>query len=143
MSSTDSSMLSASTMIARNFYQAVIRPNCSEKEIIWVLWGCIIVNCCIATTLAIVYRSIYDLFVLCGDFMFVIVFGQLTLVLFFPQANTYGSISSFVVSLVLRLLCGDKAMNIDPVISFGKMYGEPGSCPDDALNPELACVHQT
>ena len=71
--------------------------------------------------------------------MFVIVFGQLTLVLFFPQANTYGSISSFVVALVLRLLCGDKAMNIDPVISFGKIYGEPGSCPDDALNPELAC----
>merc|ERR1719189_2500811 len=34
MSSTDSSMLSASTMIARNFYQKVIRPNCSEKEII-------------------------------------------------------------------------------------------------------------
>ena len=71
--------------------------------------------------------------------MFVIVFGQLTLVLFFPQANTYGSISSFVVALVLRLLCGDKAMNIDPVISFGKIYGEPGSCPDEALNPELAC----
>ena len=61
MSSTDSSMLSASTMIARNFYQIVFRPKASDKEIIWVLWGCIIVNCCIATTLAIVYRSIYDL----------------------------------------------------------------------------------
>ena len=61
MSSTDSSMLSASTMIARNFYQIVFRPKASDKEIIWVLWGCIIVNCCIATSLAIVYRSIYDL----------------------------------------------------------------------------------
>ena len=61
MSSTDSSMLSASTMIARNFYQIVIRPQAKDKEIIWVLWGCIIVNCVIATTLAIVYRSIYDL----------------------------------------------------------------------------------
>ena len=61
MSSTDSSMLSASTMIARNFYQVVFRPKASDKEIIWVLWVCIIVNCCIATSLAIVYRSIYDL----------------------------------------------------------------------------------
>merc|ERR1712227_861280 len=52
MSSTDSSMLSASTMIARNFYQEVIRA----------LWVCIIINCVIATSLAITYRSIYDLF---------------------------------------------------------------------------------
>ena len=70
--------------------------------------------------------------------MFVIVFGQLTLVLFFPLASTYGSISSFVVALVLRLLCGDKAMKLPPVISFGKIYGEPGSCPEED-DPLHAC----
>ena len=70
--------------------------------------------------------------------MFVIVFGQLTLVLFFPEANTYGSISSFLVSLTLRLLCGDKSMGIPAVISFGTIYGEPGSCPE-AENEERAC----
>merc|ERR1719264_6019 len=141
MSSTDSSMLSASTMIARNFYQKVIRPQAKEKEVIWALWVCICINCVIATSLAIEYRSIYDLFVLCGDFMFVIVFGQLTLVLFLPEANTYGSISSFVVSLTLRLLCGDKNMGIPPSISFGTIYGEPGSCPE-AENEDLACEGQ-
>ena len=73
--------------------------------------------------------------------MFVIVFGQLTLVLFMPEANTYGSISSFVVSLTLRLLCGDKNMGIPPVISFGTIYGEPGSCPE-AENEDLACEGQ-
>jgi len=126
MSSTDSSMLSASTMIARNFYQVVFRPKASDKEIIWVLWGCIIVNCCIATSLAIVYRSIYDLFVLCGDFMFVIVFGQLALVLFFEKGNTYGSVSSFFISLLLRLLCGDPKMQLDRVISFGTIVTSSG-----------------
>jgi len=126
MSSTDSSMLSASTMIARNFYQIVIRPKASDREIIWVLWACIIVNCCIATTLAIEYRSIYDLFVLCGDFMFVIVFGQLTLVLFFKKANTYGSVFSFFLSLLLRLLCGDDKLGIPTVISFGKIVVDYG-----------------
>jgi len=126
MSSTDSSMLSASTMIARNFYQVVFRPKASDKEIIWVLWGCIIVNCCIATSLAIVYRSIYDLFVLCGDFMFVIVFGQLALVLFFEKGNTYGSVSSFFISLLLRLLCGDPKMKLDRVISFGTIVTSSG-----------------
>merc|ERR1719489_507819 len=105
-------------MMARNFYQKVIRPNCSEKEVIIALYVCIIINCVIATILAIVYRSIYDLFVLCGDFMFVIVFPQLTLVLYWELANTYGSVSSFVVGLILRLLCGDSLMGIAPTISF-------------------------
>jgi len=126
MSSTDSSMLSASTMIARNFYQVVFRPKASDKEIIWVLWGCIIVNCCIATCLAIVYNNIYDLFVLCGDFMFVIVFGQLALVLFFKKGNTYGSVSSFFVALVLRLLCGDPKMDLPRAISFGTIVTSTG-----------------
>merc|ERR1719348_1991833 len=95
MSSTDSSMLSASTMIARNFYQKVIRPKAGEKEVIYALWVCICINCIIATSLAIEYKSIYELFVLCGDFMFVIVFPQLTLVLYWELANTYGSVMSF------------------------------------------------
>ena len=37
--------------------------------------------------------------------MFVIVFPQLLLVLYFDQANTYGSVFSYIVGLALRLLC--------------------------------------
>jgi len=139
MSSTDSSMLSASTMIARNFYQKVIRPTAKDKEVIYVLWVCICINCIIATTLAITYSSIYELFVLCGDFMFVIVFPQLTLVLYWSLANTYGSVSSFFIALLIRLLCGEKAMGLEPSISFGTIYGDPGSCPTDE-DPEAACT---
>ena len=54
--------------------------------------------------------------------MFVIVFPQLTLVLYWETANTYGSVTSFVISLLLRLLCGDKSMGIPPTISFGYLY---------------------
>ena len=114
----------------------VIRPNCSEKEVIIALYVCIIINCVIATILAIVYRSIYDLFVLCGDFMFVIVFPQLTLVLYWELANTYGSVSSFVVGLVLRLLCGDKTLGLPATIEFGRVYGGP--CPT-LEDPDKLC----
>ena len=113
----------------------VIRPNCSEKEVIIALYVCIIINCVIATILAIVYRSIYDLFVLCGDFMFVIVFPQLTLVLYWELANTYGSVVSFFIGLLLRLLCGDKTMGIPAAIEFGKIYA---ACPTDE-NPDKMC----
>eukprot|EP00088_Acartia_fossae_P042838 TRINITY_DN4508_c0_g1_i1.p1 TRINITY_DN4508_c0_g1~~TRINITY_DN4508_c0_g1_i1.p1 ORF type:complete len:582 (-),score=104.09 TRINITY_DN4508_c0_g1_i1:949-2694(-) len=122
MSSTDSSMLSASTMLARNVYHKVLRPNCEEKEVLWALYVLIAINCFIATLLAIVYKSVYDLFVLCGDFMFVIVFPQLVFVLYWNLTNTYGTVSSFVIVLLFRFLVGDTYMKIAPTISFGTVY---------------------
>merc|ERR1712211_165370 len=94
--------------------------------------GGIIINCVIATSLAITYRSIYDL---CGDFMFVIVFPQLTLVLYWELANTYGSVFSFVVGLVLRLMCGDKTMGIPAAIEFGTIKA---ACPTED-DPDKMC----
>ena len=65
---------------------------------------------------------------LCGDFMFVIVFGQLALVLFFEKGNTYGSVFSFFLSLLLRLLCGDPKMMLPRVISFGTIVSSDKMC---------------
>eukprot|EP00094_Tigriopus_californicus_P002563 TCALIF_02476-PA protein Name:"Similar to SLC5A7 High affinity choline transporter 1 (Homo sapiens)" AED:0.13 eAED:0.13 QI:0/0.8/0.72/0.90/0.7/0.81/11/202/566 len=124
MSSTDSSMLSASSMLARNVYKTIFRPKASEKEILIVLWCCIVINAFIATTMAIKYQSVYSLFVLCGDLVYVVVFPQLLLVLYFEASNTYGSVVSFFLSFVLRILCGDTLLDIKPVISFGTIYGE-------------------
>ena len=61
MSSTDSSLLSASSLIARNVYQKVFRVGCGEREVVVALWVIIVFNCAIATTLAIQYKSIYEL----------------------------------------------------------------------------------
>merc|ERR1712241_968545 len=71
MSSTDSSMLSASSMLARNFYCTVLRPSASDREVVIVMSVLIVFNATVATTLAIVYQSVYNLFVLCGDFVYV------------------------------------------------------------------------
>jgi len=133
MSSTDSSLLSASSLLARNFYQKVLRPNCSEREVVYALWGFIVLNCIVSTTLAIKYKSIYELFVLCGDFMYVIVFPQLLLVLYWSPANTYGSVTSFMTSLLLRLLVGDKYLGLPPTFSFGQITA---ACPD---SPDRMC----
>jgi len=131
MSSTDSSMLSASTMLARNVYKTVFRPKATEKEVLWALWVFIIINCTCATALAIHYKSIYALFVLCGDFMFVIVFPQLLLVLYYDKSNTYGSVFSFVIGLALRLACGEKSFELAPAISFGVITNQ--ECVDAGL----------
>ena len=61
MTSADSSLLSASTLVARNFYQRLIRPGCGEREVMTVLWAAIIINCLASTVLALHYTSVYEL----------------------------------------------------------------------------------
>lgn len=134
MSSTDSSMLSASSMLARNFYGTVLRPKASDREVVVVMSVLIVINATLAATLAIVYQSVYNLFVLCGDFVYVIVFPQLLLVLYLEKANTYGSVVSYFFGLIFRLLCGDVLLEIPATITFGSFANEidpsaPGPAP--------------
>lgn len=64
-----------------------------------------------------------------------IVFGQLTLVLFCKKSNTYGSVFSFFLSLLLRLLCGDSAMSLPVTMSFGTYTV---ACPTEE-DPDKLC----
>ena len=61
MSSADSSLLSSSSLIARNIWSKLIRPGCGEKEILRVLWSFTFINCGLATLLALQYKSVYEL----------------------------------------------------------------------------------
>ena len=38
-----------------------LRPGCGEKEILRVLWSFTLINCCLATLLALEYKSVYEL----------------------------------------------------------------------------------
>jgi high affinity choline transporter 7 len=112
--------------VLRNLYQKVLRPNAYEREVVLALRAFILLTCLLATGLAVRCSSIYALFVLCGDFMYVMVFPQLVLVLFWPRANTYGCVSSFVTSLLLRLLAGEPALGLPALLSFGEVAA---ACP--------------
>ena len=50
-------------------------------------------------------------------------FPQLLLVLYWSKANTYGSLASFIVTLILRLLAGDKYLGLPSVLTFGSFKG--------------------
>ncbi|KAK3859265.1 hypothetical protein Pcinc_034603, partial [Petrolisthes cinctipes] len=62
MSSADSSVLSASSMFARNIYKNVFKQQASDREVIWVMRASIIVVATIASTIGILINSIYYLF---------------------------------------------------------------------------------
>ncbi|VDI19330.1 solute carrier family 5 (high affinity choline transporter), member 7, partial [Mytilus galloprovincialis] len=118
MSSADSSILSASAMFARNIYKCVFRQKASEREIIWVMRFGIFGVGALATAMAIEVDSIYDLWFLCSDLVYVILFPQLVSVVYLKGTNTYGSLAGFILGLFFRIAGGEKSMNISPIIKY-------------------------
>ena len=49
----------------------------------------------LATIMALTIQSIYGLWYLCADLVYVILFPQLCCVVYFKRSNTYGSLSGY------------------------------------------------
>lgn len=119
MSSADSSVLSASSMFARNVYRLIFRQKASEMEIIWVMRISILIVGILATIMALTIPSIYGLWSMCSDLVYVILFPQLLMVVHFKNhCNTYGSLSAYLVAFFVRLMGGEPLMGLDAFIHF-------------------------
>ncbi|KAH9514415.1 hypothetical protein Btru_025196 [Bulinus truncatus] len=129
MSSMDSSVLSSSSMFSRNIvgvmYSRIYKVKMSNRAHIWTMRVAQLVITALACYMAISVESIYGLWVLCSDFVYVLLFPQLLCVLYFDGSNTYGSLASFITGLSLRLLGGDNVLNIPAVIQYP--YYDAGS----------------
>lgn len=73
--------------------------------------------------MALTIKSIYYLFVLCSDLVFVLLFPQLVSALYVPFSNLYGSSLAFVVGLFFRLGGGEQLIKLKPLIVY-PMYQE-------------------
>ena len=87
-------------------------------ELVWVLRISILIVGTLGTLIAIFADTIYGLYILCSDLMYVVLFPQLTLILWMPQSNAYGSLAGFVISFLLRLLSGEPVLNLPPAIRY-------------------------
>ncbi|XP_051166168.1 high-affinity choline transporter 1 [Leptopilina boulardi] len=119
MSSADSSILSASSMFARNVYKLIFRQRASEMEIIWVMRVGILVVGVLSTAMALTIPSIYGLWSMCSDLVYVILFPQLLMVVHFKDyCNTYGSLSAYIIAFLVRLSGGEEMLGLSPVIYY-------------------------
>ncbi|XP_042312938.1 high-affinity choline transporter 1-like [Sceloporus undulatus] len=118
MSSGDSALLSASSMFAHNIYRKVLRKKATEKDVLWAMRVATVAFGIMATALAFYSNSIYDLWFLGGELVYALLFPQLCCVLFIPSTNTYGSAAGFLVGFLLRLLAGEPALKIPPVLCY-------------------------
>ncbi|KAJ6667460.1 hypothetical protein lerEdw1_016581 [Lerista edwardsae] len=129
MSSADSSILSASSMFARNIYQLSFRQSASDKEIVWVMRITIFLFGASATAMALLTQSVYGLWYLSSDLVYIIIFPQLLCVLFVKWTNTYGAIAGYVFGLLLRITGGEQYLHLQPLIFYPGWYkdNETGS----------------
>ncbi|VDN01663.1 unnamed protein product, partial [Thelazia callipaeda] len=123
MSSADSSVLSAASMFAHNIWKLAIRPNAREEEVICVMRIAIVAVGFSATLMALTINSIYGLWYLCADLVYVILFPQLVCVVYFKHSNTYGSVTGYIVGLLLRLLGGEPLLSFPAFVHY-PMYEE-------------------
>ncbi|CAL8342110.1 unnamed protein product [Boreogadus saida] len=118
MSSADSSILSASSMFARNIYHLAFRQSASDREIVWVMRITIFVFGSLATAMALLTGTVYGLWYLSSDLVYVIIFPQLICVLFIKGTNTYGSVAGYVFGLLLRIGGGEPYLKLPPFIYY-------------------------
>lgn len=90
----------------------------TEAEVLWAMRTSMLVFGAGATGLAFYSSSIYDLWFLSGELVYTLLFPQLCCALFAPSTNTYGSAAGFFVGLLLRLLAGEPALSIPPIICY-------------------------
>ncbi|KAJ8415160.1 hypothetical protein AAFF_G00008580 [Aldrovandia affinis] len=124
MSSADSSILSASSMFARNIYQLAFRQSASDREIVWVMRITIFVFGALATTMALLTGTVYGLWYLSSDLVYVIIFPQLISVLFVKGTNTYGSVAGYIFGMLLRISGGEPYLRLPPFIKYPGYYLE-------------------
>ncbi len=118
MSSMDSSILSASSMAAWNVYRPLFKPNASSDQLKKMIKRSIILVGIAATIIALNVQSVYALWYLAADLVYVILFPQLTTALFFKDANKYGSIAGLIVSFILRIGGGEPIIGLPVFLPY-------------------------
>ena len=90
----------------------------SESEIIWVMRGGILGVGILSMVMGITIETIYGLWYLCADLVYVILFPQLTSVVYLDFSNTYGSLAAYLVGMFFRITGGENIIGLEPLIEY-------------------------
>ncbi|XP_038674948.1 high-affinity choline transporter 1-like isoform X2 [Scyliorhinus canicula] len=122
MSSADSSILSASSMFTRNIYHGVFRREATDNELVWIMRAAVVIFGLLAAGMTWMSNSVYGLWYLSSDLIFVLLFPQLLSVLYLKGTNAYGCITSYIFGLFLRVGGGEPYLRLQPFICYAGCY---------------------
>ncbi|HMQ91267.1 MAG TPA: sodium:solute symporter family protein [Flavilitoribacter sp.] len=118
MSSVDSSILSASSMAAWNVWRPLVQPQISEDRLVRVIKRSVWIIGIAATLLALNIRSVYELWFLCSDFVYCLLFPALTCAIFDKKANVAGALAGFAGAFILRFGGGDTTLGLPVLLPY-------------------------
>ena len=118
MSSVDSSILSAASLFVWNVYKPQLRPDSGDRELAWMLRVSVILVGVAATTLALTIQSVYALWYLCADLVYVVLFPQLVMALYCKTSNRAGAVAGIIVGLTLRVGGGEPLFGIPVLLPY-------------------------
>lgn len=93
---------------------------------IWVMRAAIFGVSALALGMALTVESIYVLWILCADLVYVILFPQLIAVIYVKKSNTYGSLLGYILGLFSRIAGGEPAIDIPALIKYPLYNPETG-----------------
>ncbi|XP_073330497.1 high-affinity choline transporter 1-like [Pagrus major] len=116
MSSTDSGLLSATSVFSSNIYKNILRQQASDYEMQWVIRITVVVVGVVGTTITFYTNSTLILWLLGADVTYSLIFPHLVSVLFFEVTNGYGALAGYIIGLPLRILLGENAIGLPVVL---------------------------
>ena len=96
----------------------LIPSQASATEVMWVMRVSIFACGALATIIALAVDSIYSLFVLCSDLVYVVLFPQLCCVIYFKHVNSYGAAFGYFMGVLFRIGGGETKIGLQPFIKF-------------------------
>ena len=84
----------------------------------WAMRVAIVIAGAAATGMALSVESIYALFHLCSDLIYVVLFPPWCLALHWKDVNTYGSIVGYLPGLLLRVGGGEEKIGFSAFIKY-------------------------
>ena len=117
-SSFSSSILSAGSMFSWNVCWRLINPGMSLDGMKVLMRVSIAALGIGAVWMALEVQSVQALWFFTSDLVFVLLFPQLTSALFDSKANLAGSVTAFIVSLILRVGGGEPLFGIPALIPY-------------------------
>jgi high affinity choline transporter 7 len=103
-------------MFVWNVYRPIFRPAAGHAEIRLMVRLAILVAGGAAASLALATTSIYSLWVLCSDLIYVILFPQLVCALFVRWTNAAGAMAGACTGLALRVAAGEPTLGIPALL---------------------------
>ena len=105
-------------MVVWNVYRPILRPRAGERELRLAIRIGILATGTLATLLALKLQSVYALWYLCSDLVYVIVFPQLLMALYFKRANLPGAAAGAILGAFLRLGGGEPLIGLPSFLPY-------------------------